>query len=836
MTIETSAILKLVDEFTAPAKKISGVSGKLDKTLRATQKNLAHLKSDRSDITSFTHLKKQSNHVRTSLNEQQEEVRRLARAYQSADESTQKISGEFVSAKKKADLLKREYNEQSVTLKNLKKDSDDARLAFSNQQKEVSRLAKELRKSKIPSQDLTETFKKANNSLALLKAQKEKNSISLKRIREQSNTTRSALNKQNQEVTRLSKAYRSAQTPAQKLANEFNEAKKKAAQLKQQNNRQSSSLEQLRRQLKKAGVDTRNLSKHDKQLARDIEKANRKIRTQAKLLGSFKAVSEHAKQMSMHLKSAGWYGAKLGAVMTGLGYGFKRTFVDSASQFERFRTVLITLNNGDVGKAQREFAWINKFVAQTPYKVDQVTEAFVKLRAYGIDPTTGSARILGDAASALDKDYLQAVEAIADALNGENERLKEAFNIKASVEGNEIVYRYTDIKTGMEATARAARDSRKDIEATLLGILDKNYAGAMADQVETWAGMVSLISDQWTRFVNLVMDHGLFDWMKGELGIIIKQLDEMAASGELEAYAREFSKNLQLFMKEGWEVLKALFQIIKAISKALKWAADALGGWNNLAWVLIGLPLALKFLGIALSVFELIKSLKALGIIGSATSGKMSLIGKIGKALGTAFLWLGKTVLPLVGKAILWIGRALLANPIGLAITAIAGGAYLIIKYWKPIKAFFADLWESMREPLVFAYNMVMKYSPFGLLLKGLNKLKGLMKGGWQNEEVKVAVETTKHIKQLSANDPYHRADIKAFTSDKKTASGNKPYAPLRQTHNASKTETFYSSPTIQVYAAPGMNEEDVAKMVSREVDKANRQSERRQRGRLYQG
>ncbi|ODS22894.1 hypothetical protein AB835_11625 [Candidatus Endobugula sertula] len=741
MTIETAAILKLVDEFTTPAKEITGVSGKLDKTLRATQKHLAHLKTDRSNIASFAQLKKQSTETRRELDKQQQEVNRLAR----------------------------EYNK--------------------------------------------------------------------------------------------------AKKPTAKLSREFTDAKKKAAQLKQQHNRQVATLEQLRRQLKKASIDTRKLSQHDRQLAREMEKANKQIRAQAKLLGSLKAVSEHAKQMSMHLKKAGWYGAKLSAAVTALGYVFKRTFVDSASQFERFRTVLTTLNNGDVSKAQKEFEWINKFVAQTPYQIEQVTEAFVKLRAYGIDPTTGSARILGDAA-ALDKDYLQAVEAIADALNGENERLKEAFNIKASVDGNEIVYRYTDIKTGMEATARAARDSPKDIEATLMGVLEKNYAGAMADQVKTWGGMVSLVGDQWTRFVNMVMDNGLFDWMKGELGAIIKQLDEMAANGELEAFAKEFAKNLKLFMQEGWEVLKALAGILKEVAMALKWAADALGGWNNLAWVLIALPIAGSFLGIALSVMSLIKSLKKLGIIGGRTAGKMGLLKRIGFSLGKglawvatfaikalsssmyflnafifpafskAAMWIGKTVIPFVGKAVLWLGRALMANPIGLAITAIAGGAYLIIKYWEPIKGFFTDLWESMREPLMFAYDMVMKYSPFGLLLRGLKKLKGYMKGLWGGEEAKVAVETTKNIKQLPANDPYYRADIKPFVAsdDKKAAAGSKSYTPLRQTNNASKSESFYSNPTIHIHAAPSMSPEELERITTRAVDKANRQAERRQRGRLHEG
>lgn len=42
----------------------------------------------------------------------------------------------------------------------------------------------------------------------------------------------------------------------------------------------------------------------------------------------------------------------------------------------------------------------------------------------------------------------------------------------------------------------------------------------------------------------------------------------------------------------------------------------------------------------------------------------------------------------------------LLANPIGLlllAVTALGASAYLIVKYWEPIKAFFSGLWEGVK-------------------------------------------------------------------------------------------------------------------------------------------
>lgn len=53
--------------------------------------------------------------------------------------------------------------------------------------------------------------------------------------------------------------------------------------------------------------------------------------------------------------------------------------------------------------------------------------------------------------------------------------------------------------------------------------------------------------------------------------------------------------------------------------------------------------------------------------------------------------------LGIAARAVLFLGRALLMTPIGLAVTAIAGAAYLIYRYWEPIKGFFGKLWEQVR-------------------------------------------------------------------------------------------------------------------------------------------
>lgn len=77
------------------------------------------------------------------------------------------------------------------------------------------------------------------------------------------------------------------------------------------------------------------------------------------------------------------------------------------------------------------------------------------------------------------------------------------------------------------------------------------------------------------------------------------------------------------------------------------------------------------------------------------------------------------------GRAILFIGRALLMNPIGLLITAIAVAAFLIYKYWEPISAFFDGLWQTVKtvfnDAMTWFAALPARFAAFGsAIIEGL--------------------------------------------------------------------------------------------------------------------
>lgn len=76
----------------------------------------------------------------------------------------------------------------------------------------------------------------------------------------------------------------------------------------------------------------------------------------------------------------------------------------------------------------------------------------------------------------------------------------------------------------------------------------------------------------------------------------------------------------------------------------------------------------------------------------------------------------------IAARALLWIGRALMMNPIGLAITAVAAAAYLIYRNWGAVSSWFKQRWADIQE----AFNggiagigkLLVNWSPAGLLYK----------------------------------------------------------------------------------------------------------------------
>jgi len=201
--------------------------------------------------------------------------------------------------------------------------------------------------------------------------------------------------------------------------------------------------------------------------------------------------------------------------------GSVKALVDTSSQFEGFDAVLTTIE-GSSQKAAKSMSWITTFAKETPFEINKITESFTQLKSYGLDPIGGSLESLGDTAAGMKKPLMQAVEAMADAVVGENERLKE-FGLRASQQGDKVAYSWT---TASGKAKHIIVDNNSEvIQSTLTAIFNSKYAGAMQGQSKTFAGMVSNMSDNWTIFKKELMDDGAFDYVKALVKTVSDQFN-----------------------------------------------------------------------------------------------------------------------------------------------------------------------------------------------------------------------------------------------------------------------------------------------------------------------
>lgn len=174
--------------------------------------------------------------------------------------------------------------------------------------------------------------------------------------------------------------------------------------------------------------------------------------------------------------------------------------------------------------------------------------------------------------------------------------------------------------------------------------------------------------------------------------------------------------SIELFSQNNSAIREVIQTITEYISIAGKWARENPVLVSTIVKIVaVVAALAVGLGGIAITIA---------GILGPFAMLRygMTLFGIHGGGLISIMGKLGSRILPLVGKGILFIGRALLMNPIGLAIMAIAGAAYLIYKYWEPIKQFFADIWSQVKTAfdggIAGVSALIINWSPLGLFYK----------------------------------------------------------------------------------------------------------------------
>jgi len=212
--------------------------------------------------------------------------------------------------------------------------------------------------------------------------------------------------------------------------------------------------------------------------------------------------------------------ALAGAFSVSAIVGFGKEVLAATAEYQKFQAVLgNTL--GSSALANLKLKELQDFAAKTPFGVNELTGAFVKLANSGFKPTGDEMRKLGDLASSTGKSFDQLAEAILDAQTGEFERLKE-FGVRAKDAGDSVIFTYKGVETQVDKTSASIRNyitSLGDAEGT---------SGAMAKISETLGGKISNLGDSWDQMLIVVGGNteGVFNTAIDVIGGAINAITE----------------------------------------------------------------------------------------------------------------------------------------------------------------------------------------------------------------------------------------------------------------------------------------------------------------------
>lgn len=166
------------------------------------------------------------------------------------------------------------------------------------------------------------------------------------------------------------------------------------------------------------------------------------------------------------------------------------------TEFAKYEAVLRNTFQSET-KAVQAMTMLKKLAKDTPYSLQEITEAYIKMINRGMKPTETEIIKLGDLAASQGKSLDQLIEALLDAQTNEFERLKE-FGIKASKEGDKVKFTFKGVTTEVKATDEA-------ISNYILSLGDlTDVQGGMATQMKELGGKASNLGDSMDALFNVI--------------------------------------------------------------------------------------------------------------------------------------------------------------------------------------------------------------------------------------------------------------------------------------------------------------------------------------------
>lgn len=624
----------------------------------------------------------------------------------------------------------------------------------------IDRATRPIRAITQGSVGLGRALKESRDQLKTLQAQ-QRDVSSWRTLRTAAGQTEQSLQQARDRVKELGRQMAATGAPTRQMQRDLQGAIRAATNLKREHQAQQTQLQGLRTKLSAAGISTRNLSTHERELRNRIEHTNKSIADQTKRMQALAQQSKRlAQARAQYDKTQRLAGSMAGSGAAGLASGSGILYagarmlapgLDFDASMSKVQALTRLDKNSPELEALREQA--RQLGASTQFTAGQSADAQGFLAMAGFNPQAIRAAMPGmlSLAKAGDSELAETADIASNILTGFNLQAADMGRV-----GDVLVGAFTRSNTNlqmlgetMKYVAPVAAGVGQDIEtmAAMAGKLgDAGIQGSMGgtalraiisrlaappkmaaealdslgisakDAQGNMRDMPTVLQEIYEK-TKTMGDAERAGFLKGIAG-------EEAFSGLQVLVQQAGNGELQKFIGTLREARGEAEQTAKVMADNMRGDLDALGS----AWEDLGIQLQEQqdgpLRGITQGITRVIGSVKTwvkenpalasqlvkmaagLGLI-MATMGGLTLV--LASILGPfamvryGLMLLGikslgaVTALKAVGGVLLWIGRLAMANPIGLLITALVVGAVLIYKNWDAVKAYMLGLWAELR-------------------------------------------------------------------------------------------------------------------------------------------
>lgn len=556
-------------------------------------------------------------------------------------------------------------------------------------------------------------------------------------------------------LQQLEQQMRATANPSASLVRQFEAAGRESQRLNTRLDSQRQHLQQLRGRLSDAGISTNNLSDHERELARNIERTNQQLAEQRRRMNEVRQLERQSQQMGdMRNKALGL--AAGGAAATYAGARFIQPGLDLETNLSKVQAVTRLDKNSPQYQALVEQA--KELGASTQFTSADAAAGQTFLAMAGFTPESVKAAMPGmlDLALAGGMELDRTADIASNILSGMKIDPSKMSNLSDVLAGT-----FTRSNTNIEmlgetmkyaapgaallgvsleqSAAMAGKLGDAGIQASMAGtamraIMSRMASGPKAtiealdrlgvktsDANGNLRQMPDILKEIHDKSKNLgnAEQSELFKGIAGEeAGGALAILVDQAGSGALQNLIGE----LQNAQGEAGNLAKTMSDNTVGDFKSMTSAIDALrtsifdanGGalrefiqtitimTQRLTAFANANPQLMAVLGQLFAILAIgAVVIGGLGAIMLTILGPMALLRASLVTLGlpttlTPLAMLGKAI-GVIGSVIKGVGAAMVANPIFAAIAILAGLAYLIYRNWDTLGPMFAALWERIK-------------------------------------------------------------------------------------------------------------------------------------------